>query len=296
MAIPESQLDTWSKQGSIIQSQATYKTVRNVLEAADAPYASRSYAIFLQGSYGNDTNIYADSDVDIVIRLDDIYYTDLNQLPDDDKTIYKQSRSTAEYTYSKFRGGVITQLAKNFRSDVIPGSKAILVKGTGARRDADVLACAQLRKYTRFKSWQDSRHIEGICFWNSKGQMIINYPKQHSENCTAKHQNSSGWFKPAVRILKNMRNAMIDKGYLKEGIAPSYFLEGMLYNLPYNQFGSTYQSTVANTLDWIINCDRSKLLCANEQYFLCHPTSLVTWRAEQLQTYLNAAAKFWKEW
>ena len=32
MAIPEAQLDTWSKQGSVTQSQATYATVRNCLE------------------------------------------------------------------------------------------------------------------------------------------------------------------------------------------------------------------------------------------------------------------------
>ncbi|MHC1550167.1 hypothetical protein ACYJL1_16845 (plasmid) [Phyllobacterium sp. K27] len=34
--------------------------------------------------------------------------------------------------------------------------------------------------------------------------------------------------KPAVRIFKNIRNRIIDDGRLREGIAPSYFLEGML--------------------------------------------------------------------
>ena len=35
------------------------------------PYADKNLKVFLQGSYGNDMNIYAESDVDIVIRLDD---------------------------------------------------------------------------------------------------------------------------------------------------------------------------------------------------------------------------------
>jgi tRNA nucleotidyltransferase (CCA-adding enzyme) len=70
MAIPEAQLQTWSHQGAIAGSSSTYATVKNVLEAATTPYAAKRYKVFLQGSYGNDTNIYSESDVDIVIRLD----------------------------------------------------------------------------------------------------------------------------------------------------------------------------------------------------------------------------------
>jgi hypothetical protein len=110
MPIPENQLDTWAKQGSITQSQATYKTVRGVLEGSDAAYAKRDYAIFLQGSYGNDTNIYADSDVDVVIRMDDIHYTDLDALSNEDKAAYQAARTTAEYSYKVFKSEVIAQL------------------------------------------------------------------------------------------------------------------------------------------------------------------------------------------
>ena len=65
MAVSDAQLETWSHQGSKAQSAATYATVRRVLLDSRAPYANRSFDIFLQGSYNNDTNIYADSDVDI---------------------------------------------------------------------------------------------------------------------------------------------------------------------------------------------------------------------------------------
>ncbi len=41
MAIPESQLDTWSSQGSVTQSQTTYATIKNALESAEAPYAGK---------------------------------------------------------------------------------------------------------------------------------------------------------------------------------------------------------------------------------------------------------------
>ena len=69
--IPETQLDTWSHQGSITQSSATYATIKRSLEASDAGYANKNFHVFLQGSYGNDTNVYAESDVDVdVCRRD----------------------------------------------------------------------------------------------------------------------------------------------------------------------------------------------------------------------------------
>jgi tRNA nucleotidyltransferase (CCA-adding enzyme) len=80
MAIPESQLETWSHQGSITQSSTTYGTVKRALEADDTKYANQAFKVFLQGSYGNDTNIYAESDVDIVIRLDSTYHFDIGAL------------------------------------------------------------------------------------------------------------------------------------------------------------------------------------------------------------------------
>lgn len=296
MAIPESQLDTWSAQGSITQSQATYATIKGALEAADAPYAGRDYKIFLQGSYGNDTNIYADSDVDVVIRMDGIYYSDLSGLSETDLAAYNAARSEGTYSFAQFRTDVITQLTRKFGTAVKPQKKAVLVEGNGSRRDTDVLPCTMYRKYTRFRSWSDQAFVEGIRFKTTDGVEIINYPKQHSENCTTKHQGTSSWFKPTVRIIKNMRNAMIRDGYIAEGDAPSYFLEGMLWNVPNANFGTSYQSTIINVLNWLLQCDRDKLVCANGQYFLCHPTSPVTWRAEKRDAFIDAAVRYWNDW
>lgn len=89
MPIPESQLETWSDQGSITQSSNTYKTIKGILEASATPYAGKNFAVFLQGSYGNDTNIYAESDVDIVIRLDDCFQSDRSKLTEEEKAAYR---------------------------------------------------------------------------------------------------------------------------------------------------------------------------------------------------------------
>src|SRR4030067_3606049 len=125
MAIPESQLVTWSHQGSIPQSSTTYNTIKNALEAVGNPYAGKKYKVFLQGSYGNDTNIYAESDVDIVIKLNDCFRHDLNELPSDQKDAFKAAHSDATNTHVDFKRDVLSVLEAKYGDDVDPGDKAI---------------------------------------------------------------------------------------------------------------------------------------------------------------------------
>ena len=102
MPIPNSQLETWSHQGSITQSSTTYQTIRTALLDSEAAYSSKSYNVFLQGSYGNDTNIYSESDVDTVIRLDSIFHGDVSGLSNEDLQAYRNSRA-ADSTMSPIR-------------------------------------------------------------------------------------------------------------------------------------------------------------------------------------------------
>lgn len=296
MAIPETQLETWSYQGSVTQSKATYSTVKNALEANDAPYASKSYTSFLQGSYGNDTNIYADSDVDVVMRLDSVYYSDIENLSEAEKANFNKAFSAATYSLADFKRDVTAQLTKKFPGSVTSGSKAIFIKGNGSRRDADVLPCAEFRRYRKFAASYDQAYEEGICFFLKDGTRIENFPKQHSENCTNKHQATNQWFKKTVRVYKNLRNKLIDDGKIEEGLAPSYYLEGLLYNVPPDRFGGSQAANFTDTLNWIIKADRSKFVCANEQFYLLNDHSPVTWRAASCDKFLNAAVDLWNQW
>jgi hypothetical protein len=81
-----------------------------------------------------------------------------------------------------------------------------MVKANGSRRDADVVVCANFRRYYKFESFANENYAEGICFFTPDGTRIENFPKQHSANCTTKHQNTDQWYKPTVRIFKNIRN------------------------------------------------------------------------------------------
>lgn len=297
MPIPESQLETWSHQGSITQSSNTYNAIKSLLEAGTTPYAGKNFKVFLQGSYGNDTNIYAESDVDIVIRLDDCFHSDLESLSDDEKSAYKQAFSDATYTHTDFKRDVLSVLEDQYGSAVKTGDKAIAIDASGSRRKSDVIVATQFRRYFKFRSAIDSEYVEGICFFNAAGERIANYPKQHSANLTAKHQASSKWLKPMVRVLKNIRSRMVDEGLIKAGVAPSYYIEGLLYNVPNEKFTHSLEDCMVNILNWYRqDAAKTDLVCANEQYYLLRDGYHTCWSQTDCDALVEAAVDLWNQW
>lgn len=295
MAIPESQLDTWSHQGSTTQSSTTYATVKRALEAADAKYAGKSFEVFLQGSYGNDTNIYAESDVDVVIRLDSIYHYDVTALNTQQLAAFNAGLISGTYPYADYRAHVVEALQKSFgAADVKPDKKAIKIKANGGRRSADVVVATEFRRY--YSGLLGVQVERGICFFNSNDNRIVNYPKQHSANCITKHQATNEWFKPMVRILKNMRTRLVNDGAIQEGSAPSYFLEGLLYNVPNDKFGKSYGETFVAAMTWIIQAQRNKLVCANEQFYLVRDSAAECWPCANCDGFIDAAVEMWNNW
>ena len=63
-----------------------------------------------------------------------------------------------------------------------------------------------------------------------------------------------------MRILKNVRRAMVNDGLINKTIAPSYFLEGLLYNVPNDKFSSSFEDTIVSSIDWVIHTDRSQFV------------------------------------
>jgi hypothetical protein len=113
----------------------------------------------------------------------------------------------------------------------------------------------------------------------------------------AKHQATDDKFKPMVRVFKNARSKMVQDGLIAEGSAPSYFIEGLLYNVPDDQFVGDYQDIFLNILNWLYATpDRSKFLCANEQYYLLFDNSHSCWPTADGKNFIDAAIKLWNEW
>ena len=295
MAIPEAQLEMWSHQGSVQQSCDTYATVKGSLEAKDTKYADKSFDVFLQGSYGNDTNIYAESDVDVVIRTDSIYYYDTSALNPQELQIFHASFTAATYTYGDYKSQVVQVLQKSFgQTFVKTGEKAVKIQANGNRRSSDVVVATEFRRY--YSGPLGPLYVPGICFFTPAGKRISNYPKQHSTNLTAKHQATYQWFKPMVRILKNMRSRLIADRILAAGSTPSYFIEGLLYNVPNEKFGTSYEDSFVAAVNWILTADRTKFVTPSGQHYLSRDGAPECWPFADCNGFLDAVVKLWTNW
>ena len=98
-------------------SSGTYATVKRALEAPGTAYAGKAFEVFLQGSYCNDTNVYAESDVDVVIRLDETYFHDISALSAVQASAFNAAFVPATYSYSDFKNDVIAALRKSFGNE-----------------------------------------------------------------------------------------------------------------------------------------------------------------------------------
>ena len=99
MAIPESQLKTWANQGATTTSASTHKTVENCIKGHNWK-ADVKFVTYLQGSYPNYTNIYGNSDVDLIVEFRSIFSKNLSKLSEEEKAIYNSKYDKAEYTLS----------------------------------------------------------------------------------------------------------------------------------------------------------------------------------------------------
>jgi hypothetical protein len=100
-----------------------------VLSDTASSYYSKDFSILLQGSYGNDTNVYRDSDVDIVIRLNQTYYSDTNFLTPDAKTKLRKGIQPGDVCVYRLQGGCPCLAAEEVRCRCKAREKSDLHQG-----------------------------------------------------------------------------------------------------------------------------------------------------------------------
>jgi len=299
MPIPESQLNTWSNRGATESSADAYASIKYALEKSDSPVANLDIDIYLQGSYRNATNIYGDSDVDVVVQFNSTFQRDLSTLDAEQLEIYGRSYSKATYLWEHFRTDVIAALNKHYgASKVTPDNKSIKVK-TGAGRPADVIPALHYRfyKYHYGRGSDYESFVDGIHFKDSAGKAIVNYPKLHISNGESKNGigRTNGAYKPGVRMFKNARNRLIDEGAIPDGSVPSYFLECLLYNVPDSAWTSSPKGTFIAVVSHLLDMDLSACQCQNGRLALMGPSS-TQWNADAASHFVIELVDLWKNW
>jgi predicted nucleotidyltransferase len=307
MVISEEQLKIWASPPSPTE-MAKIRNTRDVIEGIlkrKLPVdeikkahnlSSFSYEVYLQGSYANSTNVRFDSDVDIAVQLNSVFYSDKSQLSDGERELHELAYSNSSYKFRQFKDAVFNALTDELGSGQVHwADKCLDVDENTYRKEADVVPCIQYKVYKKFISYDNQSFVEGMkLFDTSNDQEIINFPKVHLKNCESKNIDTSGKFKDMVRIFKNMRNDLIEKGEIDESIAPSYFIENLLYNCSSPCFDGNYSECMRKTLQFLFDAIQagriSGFICANEQDSLISPK---TWNSTNLIVFVSKIADYY---
>jgi len=307
MPISEQQLQVWSSAPSPTEMQKirnTRKVIEDVLkrhlpiDQIKKAYglSGFDYEVYLQGSYANSTNVRFDSDVDIVVQLNAVFGYDRTQLDEVQKLLHESAYGAGtNYRFKQYKEDIFNALKAELGAAVHWDNKCLNVDGNTYRVDADVVPCFQYRLYKRFISFDNQHFIEGMKFYDtSNDHLIINYPKIHLANCESKNTDTGGKFKDLVRIYKNMRNNLVEHNQLGEDVAPSYFIENLLYNCSSPCFDGSYSDCMLKSLQFIIDAIEAGritgFVCANEQDTLI---SSKTWNLEDLILFTNKIAFYY---
>lgn len=264
MTLPEDVLADWASAPGDAKAQEAYRQIKVALQQSDL-LKQREIDVYLQGSYRNRTHIRANSDVDVVAELQTPYSYDIDALSETQKAIFKAAYLDDPYGFVEFKRDVRQSLVDYFgQENVTDGNKCIKIRGNARRSNADALPCLEHRKVVGF-SGQDWNYLQGIKFFTrDENRLVINWPKIHFRNGAKKNSKTNDRFKHLVRICKHMRDVLAEWDF-PPSLAPSYFIECLLYNVPNNSFTTSYAVSLSTVLAYLEAVDLSTFVCVNEQ-------------------------------
>jgi hypothetical protein len=238
MKVSDEQINRWASAPSETENEKCENAISQVTEALRAHFGN-DVTFIRQGSHTNRTNIKIDSDVDIAVVHNDFYFPGTEQLSPADKALYEKSRVPASYKFSEFKDDVHAILRGKFGSSSVERrNKCVRVAGNSNRVNADVVPAYEHKRYRSYGITEAT----GIAFMTDKNERVNSFPKQHYANGVGKNDETAKAYKAVVRILKNVRGELADKGVMKVEDMPSFFIESLAWNVPLGYFkGSTWR-------------------------------------------------------
>ena len=127
-------------------------------------------------------------------------------------------------------------------------------------------------------------------------QRVINFPNSHYDNGTTKNSSCNSNFKPATRILKNIKAKIVEAGGFTSKTCPSYFLECLLYNIDDELYRkSSWQDIILGVLsqlsDFNTSDKLSDLYCQNGIVKI-FGNSNTSWNEPDARNSINQLIKF----
>ena len=276
MPISDSILGRWGHHHAATASVQAHTAIRDALAGQGLPV----HEMFLQGSYKNDTNLRRDSDVDLVVQLDERLRPKVAALTGS-QLQNSESHELAYGRWQSFRRLVLTALRARFGQAVTPGRKSLKLAKGPIPAAADVVVTLKCGN--------------GISLYvPDEHRWAASYPQQHHARGARKERGTDGRYKRATRMFKAARNHLVESNALANGTAPSYFVECLLYNVPNGLFRSSLGETYVEVVNWLSAAELTDFKCQNQLVDLFGP-SKDQWSIDKAQAFIQALAHLWNE-
>ena len=236
--------------------------VRQAIDAHSAFDGHRgSISVYTKGSYRNNTNVRADSDVDVVVENTACFFYEYGP-----GVTPAPAGAIPPYDGAWTPGAWRAEVAKALRSAGgagvdTSGKVAIYVPPVpGSRPSADVVPSFTFHRY-----WSTDRQRKsvGTCVFDTSGTRFDNWPQQQLDNGIAKNNATGQRYKKFVRALKHAENVLCQSGTIKplpSYLTPAGLSAGFRSTLAYLFNNLRAQEAVT---DWVE---------PNEHKYLFHPT------------------------
>ena len=254
----EEQFRDWAKPPGITERNRmdnAEKAIKNAIKASH-DLRSRDIRVFAQGSYRNNTNVRQDSDVDIAVVCQDVFFP----VYPSGMTKEDFGNYDSKYYYATFKNEVGKALEDYFGSSAVTkGNKAFDLHETSYHVDADIAPFFEHRRYHR-----NGGYLAGVELRpdNDTSRKVINWPDQHYENGVTKNLATGRRFKAVVRILKSLVNEMAEAEIQIAHRIPGFLIECLVWNVPNNYFNHpSYMQDVRGGLAYLITNTQSEDRC-----------------------------------
>ena len=250
MAISESTLSRWSHHQAATAFTQAHLPIRAALDAYKWP-SEIKYEVFLQGSYKNDTNLGGDSDVDVVVRLNQRLRPRVAELSG--RLLQEDASHQGAYRrWKSFRDHALKAMRARFGNAAESGRKTLKVPKGKIPADADLVVTLSATR-------------EGVAFLSPRMKIrwVVSYPAAAPSTRDQKKErgHEASRFKRTVRIFKAARNRLVEKkSSSPKNDAPSYFIECLLYNVPDDLFAPKLAPTYTSaSWTWLKTAEAQSL-------------------------------------
>lgn len=293
MNITENTFVSWSKGPSQTESSKCENAERLVRKAikASEELGSLDISVFAQGSYRARTNVRQNSDVDICIRCNSVFFPEYP--PGTNHNTFGNSDGTV--SFSSFKNMVGQALTDYFGEDgVTRGNKAFDVHANSYRIDADVVPTFEHRRYTNEKDIHGNhKYLSGVAFLPDRGGLIKNWPQQTYNNGVSRNSTTGRKYKRVIRILKRLRDKMQSENVGEAKEIPSFLIECLVWNANVKAFSEhTYTDILRNLIVDVYGSTKDDSECkewgeVNELKYLFR--NFQPWTRQDANSFLLAA-------